>query len=570
MTIAVRCYANGDDALVAWQMPAPIPGLRGFALRRRRNGAEEWVDTWVGPADPAAPPEPPGTNKPSTEWPIQKFQWTDYLTQPGDRVAYRVIPVTAAGPGPAQPLTVRYELASRWTATVRIAPAVSRSVSVFTNRGIVASQWLSRRLGDESTSLTDLGTALDVVIVSIGDPVRDFLAGDVRSALLGLLGDAHARGQHLYGALFELSDPELLDALRPFGGRAHLVLANGAYQHPGEDENADARKALLDAGVEVHDRMLRGGRLGHHKFVVVADSPGAPRSVWTGSTNWTPTGLCTQANNALLVRDRAVAAGFLAEWTRLRDARDATPPALVAEHGTATRATVDRRPTAAWFTPTPQRQELDEGRAAIDAARQGILFLMFMPGPTGSLLNAILERMREGSPTFDPALHVHGVVNSDPSTKKNPVDLFHRGSQQRASYDIVLPAAVDERLKFWLPELKKKFGAHAMVHSKLVVVDPFSDQPVVITGSHNLGPKGSGRNDENLVILRDHAPLARAYAVTIMSIYNQYRWRFWLSQHAGAPQFVGTDTDDRWQASYLDPAGAKAREIAFYFGQRMR
>ena len=312
--------------------------------------------------------------------------------------------------------------------------------------------------------------------------------------------------------------------------------------------------------------MLRGGRLGHHKFAVVADPDGQPRSVWTGSTNWTPTGLCTQANNALLVRDPAVAAGFLTEWNRLRDARDATPAALVAEHGTPTRVTVDNRPTAAWFTPTPQRQELDEARAAIDGAKHGILFLMFMPGPTGTLLNAILDRLDPGSPTYDPVLHVHGVVNSDPSTKKNPVDLFHRGSRQRAPYDIVLPAAVDERLKFWIPELKKKFGAHAMVHSKLVVVDPFSDQPVVITGSHNLGPKGSGRNDENLVILRDHAPLARAYAATIMSIYNQYRWRFWQSRHPGAPGFAGTDTDDRWQHSYLDPAGAKAREIAFYLG----
>ncbi len=373
MPIAVRCYVNGDDALVAWRVPAAIPGLRGFALCRRRNGAEEWVDTWVGPRDPAAAPLPPGTHKPSTEWPIQKFQWTDYLTRPGDRVAYRVVPVTAPAPGPAQPLTVRHELASRWTSTQRIAPAVSRSVSMYTNRGIVASQWLSRRLGDEGSSLTDLGIALDEVIVSIGDPVRDFLAGDVRAALLDLLGTARARGRHVYAALFELSDPELLGALLPFGGRAHVVLANGAYQHPGEDENAEARKALLDAGVEVHDRMLRGGRLGHHKFAVVADPDGRPRSVWTGSTNWTPTGLCTQANNALLVRDPTVAAGFLTEWTRLRDAQAATPPELVAEHGSPTRVTVDKRPTVAWFTPTPQRQELDEGRAAIDGARQGIL-----------------------------------------------------------------------------------------------------------------------------------------------------------------------------------------------------
>ena len=65
-----------------------------------------------------------------------------------------------------------------------------------------------------------------------------------------------------------------------------------------------------------------------------------------------------------------------------------------------------------------------------------------------------------------------------------------------------------------------------MVHSKVVLVDPFGAHPVVLTGSHNLGPKASGTNDENLLIIRDAPGLAAAYATNIMAIYNQYRWRF--------------------------------------------
>ena len=42
-----------------------------------------------------------------------------------------------------------------------------------------------------------------------------------------------------------------------------------------------------------------------------------------------------------------------------------------------------------------------------------------------------------------------------------------------------------------------------MVHSKVILVDPFGADPVVLTGSHNLGPKASGTNDENLLIIRD-------------------------------------------------------------------
>lgn len=45
-------------------------------------------------------------------------------------------------------------------------------------------------------------------------------------------------------------------------------------------------------------------------------------------------------------------------------------------------------------------------------------------------------------------------------------------------------------------ELKKLLKTFAMVHSKVVVVDPFGSHPTVLTGSHNLGPKASDTNDE--------------------------------------------------------------------------
>src|ERR1700693_3230496 len=65
-----------------------------------------------------------------------------------------------------------------------------------------------------------------------------------------------------------------------------------------------------------------------------------------------------------------------------------------------------------------------------------------------------------------------------------------------------------------------------MIHSKVVVVDPFGAKPVVMTGSHNLGPKASGKNDDNLVIIEDAPGLAAAYAVNILGIYDQYKWRY--------------------------------------------
>ena len=64
-----------------------------------------------------------------------------------------------------------------------------------------------------------------------------------------------------------------------------------------------------------------------------------------------------------------------------------------------------------------------------------------------------------------------------------------------------------------------------MVHSKVVVIDPYGRNPVVMTGSHNMGPKASGVNDENLILIQGNRDLASQYAGKIMEIYSQYRWR---------------------------------------------
>jgi hypothetical protein len=87
--------------------------------------------------------------------------------------------------------------------------------------------------------------------------------------------------------------------------RAHIVLGNGSVKHKGDDGNADARDALRMC--DVRDRMTAPRALAHNKYLVLCDAHQTPQAVWTGSTNWTETGLCTQANNAVLIRNVALA-----------------------------------------------------------------------------------------------------------------------------------------------------------------------------------------------------------------------------------------------------------------------
>ena len=552
----VRVYHNGDDVFIAWKPDGAIPGCRGFALLRRRNGVEEVVSTWVGFEDDVVKE---GERRASTNWPIQKYQWTDYMVSPGDRLAYRVLAMV--GPDKAN-LHPDPDASSDWTAEVTLGRTLSRGIEVLFNRGIVASQWVSRRLGVVGHDLQN--AKLEAVIANPRGRLRNYLAGPLGRRLVDLLDGAAKKRQPVYAALYELDDQQLIDGLVKLGPNAHVVLANGSVKRKGEDQNADARKALADH-VDLHDRMCSPRALGHNKFLVICERNGTPRWVWTGSQNWTMTGLCTQANNSILIDNRQLALEYRAQWDRLRDAGDVTPESLRQSNGQSHDEPVKPANVRLWFTPTVGQLDLNDARPIISGAQHAILFLMFNPGPRETLLNTIIETSRaahDGS-----RLYIRGVVNQDPSTKANPVQLFDQQNRLNADYEVVLPAAIDAPTKFFRAELKKLDRAFAMVHSKVIVVDPFGPDPVVLTGSHNLGPKASGTNDENLLIIRDAPGVAAAYATNIMSVYNQYRWRFRRHIQPVAERWKGLVDNDTWQQWYLRADSAPLREINFWVGE---
>jgi phosphatidylserine/phosphatidylglycerophosphate/cardiolipin synthase-like enzyme len=100
---------------------------------------------------------------------------------------------------------------------------------------------------------------------------------------------------------------------------------------------------------------------------------------------------------------------------------------------------------------------------------------------------------------------------------------------------------------------------YAIIHSKVVVVDPFSANPKVITGSHNFSTTASSKNDENFIMVEGDKDLAEAYAVNIIGAYDHYRWRAYLGE--GKQVFNGLADDDKWLAPKL---AAAAMELRFW------
>jgi phosphatidylserine/phosphatidylglycerophosphate/cardiolipin synthase-like enzyme len=584
MSINVKVYDNGDHTCLIW-LPADqkaISDCRGFTMRRLLNGTESYLHGFVGfsdddKLDPANP----------WKFPLQRYMWWDYGVKVGDKVQYSVVPVVGKD---RNSLALDSAEASALTAEMVVTGQATQHVSAYFNKGIVAAQWVSRALAAQGKK-----PKIADIIADPKNPLRIALSGLLRSQILSLLQDTKNKGGEVYAALYELNDPELLAGLTAFGKKCHLVLANGAFKPPDNDENKKVRADLKNK-VDLHNRLVGKPHFAHNKFVVLCDSSGTPERVLTGSTNWTMTGLCTQANNGLIVDDPDIAKYFFDEWNHIKDAGNGYPDTFAQFNSTSKTFPLDGGSITQWFVPTTDAQDLEFARKLISAAKDGILFLFFNPGvfagPDKSekqwtLLQNILVRDHDDKrPDFDPSLYIRGVVNQeiaglttedparktkravlDPAEPANPVTLFSGAKQppQRLRYDAMVPKNIKDTFHDWETEI---LGSGVHIHSKVIVLDPFGANPVVMTGSHNLGYKASHENDDNLMIVQGNAPLAAAYAANIIAIYQTYRWNAYVEAHRQDPQvWHGLVDSDKWQDSYLDENSDDLKEILFWLGQ---
>ena len=430
MPLRVAAYENGDHTCIIW-FPgdlAPIAGCRGFAILRKRTSGdgtkdEAYLRNYVGFEDGDDPPAEGSEWK----WPIQRFLWWDYAVHPGDTVSYQVVPVI----GPAANLQLVPNQASALTAPLTLTGQTSQHISAYFNKGIIASQWVARELAREAQNQAGQKSTMQSVIKKIGDPLRNALGGLLRAQILAELEKVAANGGSIYAALYELNDPELLAAFTKLGARVNLILANGAFKK--NSRNApptdDASRALADENfkvradlkklktIKVYDRIVPDGHFAHNKFLVFCDADGKATKVLSGSTNWTMTGLCTQANNGIFIDDAKVAGAFRDEWDRLKAAKNDFPADLVQANSKQKIFTVDDAQVTTWFAPTSKQQDMVQARTLIEGATDGALFLFFNPGRFAededqqTLLQTVIDRGRTGTPHYDANLYIRGVVN---------------------------------------------------------------------------------------------------------------------------------------------------------------
>ncbi|MEO7423930.1 MAG: phospholipase D-like domain-containing protein [Fibrobacteria bacterium] len=472
--------------------------------------------------------------------------------------------------------------------------------STFTN-GILAAQWLRNVLNEDGVIEKD---ELINKIRDPADPHRKYLAGDV----IPLITDFLKLPGTFYLALYELDDEELVSLLVAHAPCIHIILSNSGLESKEWDvRNRDARQRLVDAHTHIQHRMFNNSTgIGHNKFVLHVPPNGKPRAVLTGSTNWTSTGLAGQTNNALILENGSIAKAFLEYWKRLES--DALPlPSPLSEGMSANNQGAALRTANAtgfsgtlpggariklWFSPnrperrypkykdkpTPVPPDLADVFRLMRLAKEAILFLAFYPSQTGKD-SIIGEAINIG--IKDSQLLVTGAVSSPmampnyvPTQKDEDENVIQTGASpytyDNGNVSLVRAAAIDDHHllgDLGMETLTARQGFGAIIHDKLVVIDPRSPDCTVILGSHNLGYKASYSNDENLVIVQGDPALAAAYAVHILDVYDHYRFRAVEADLArkkkkGWSGFL--DGNDTWQSPYLTH---KKGALSDYFAQ---
>jgi phosphatidylserine/phosphatidylglycerophosphate/cardiolipin synthase-like enzyme len=568
---AALALANNDIAQIVWRYDTRIEGCLGFAVYRKEgapgsSGAWVPLPAWVGFQGET---NPAWTAKTTEIWPIQKFAWKDVTAVREKTYSYLIVPVSGDPSGNA-PLIKHKDLALE-TETATLTPELGPFNAYF-NRGILSTQHVSHAVPPGPRGAPNFKVLTDR-IDQPGDPLRRDLAGQILEGLGSLLKRAAAENGSIFAALYELSDPELQQSLLSNANRLHLILSNTGTD---DKENQPARQSLHDAGADVIDRFVPSGHIGHNKFMVYVDAQDRPQAVLLGSTNWTATAVCAQANNCLVVNDAMLAATYRRYWDRLKDDTDEAG----ARQGPSLRD-ADAQPGASdlaigagnatvWFSPNtpharksrpgpdePTPPDLKEVFELIDGAKEAVLFLVFQPGSP-----SIVERAAQAG-NNRPGLFVRGAATDPKAANVFNTLLIHRAGEPPV--EVVPASAITDQFAFWQQELLKAGPeAHAIIHDKIVVIDPMSDDCAVVTGSHNLGYRASYNNDENLLIVRGDKALAQAYAVNVLDIYDHYRFRY-IIQKQGSQAFSGLEPDDKWQDKYFDPSNAASHDSDVWF-----
>jgi phosphatidylserine/phosphatidylglycerophosphate/cardiolipin synthase-like enzyme len=517
---SVKAYAGTTGVLLAMNVDSQKrKGLLGFAIKRRAGrSAGEWLSGMLHfPHQEHRPGEPIPTNIA----PVQKFRWSDYRVYPDSSYRYTVHPVHGE---PDQP-----SLGEGLSVSVRTSSTERGQHAVLFNRAAAASQAFSRKFPEVEAALNKATGAKKKESFSLPDDVLDWLSRGVLEQILGLIEEARDSTWGLDVAIYEYELPAIVSAIRDAHRRGVNVriVYHAKRGDPQTEENVENLRSLP----RKVKRARVTSRICHHKFIVLSkvhDGERTPKAVLCGSTNFTENGVYRQGNVVHVVRRRAVAERYLELFEILFEGASSGETRDWIE---ANNRLDETSPVCVGFSPRSRPEDLETFQAIVQGAERDVLFCTAFDLDDG-IEAALLGKAK------DPILR-YGLENS-----RSKITGFHR--DKTASFTAT--AMLNRGLEGFLKESTKGQRGNILIHTKLLVVDFTSDNPTIISGSHNLSMAASLGNDENFMIIRGDTDVADCYGVELMRLYDHYRFRF---VNRESPQVPMLTPSDEWTTDYF-------------------
>lgn len=555
-SLRVRAIAGTYVVVLAWDIvegeEAKLDGLLGFAIERTElDGGGGPVEAyWMRGIKRFREKDkglPPGTPVPTSDHPIQSFQWADYTAKAGRRYLYRVVPVYG------KPKLLQLDHGSAVEVDVRTELELGGPVAdgqirhdVFFNRGVIGSQAYAREFGNAAPDADD-PTSREMVWLSRG----------LFEALLGFIGLARNERYSLRAALYEFHYQPVANAFAKAieAGADVKIVFDAESDYKVENWETIKRAGLDQYGAAVPRTVSEGIR--HNKFIVLLED-GKPVAVWTGSTNISAGGIFGHSNVGHVVWGGGVARAYSDYWARL--AKNLTPTKL-------------RGPNRA-ATPTPPGNIPAQSVVPFFSARDEKDSLETLQWYADRMAEA--ERIACLTVAFNLDEVFQQVISQDNDVIRYVVkdDDLGDGEIVGQDRDVLFAAGGylrEDSLVNFLSERDNPLNRNDYIHTKFMLVDPLGEDPLVVTGSANFSRPSQRTNDENMLVIRGDTRVADIYFGEFMRIFDHHYARYVVrklrEQDAGDPN-AGylKEKSSEWVGPHFNPKSYKAKRRRYFAG----
>jgi phosphatidylserine/phosphatidylglycerophosphate/cardiolipin synthase-like enzyme len=530
-------------------------GCLGFAIQREDHLSDERI--WLKGMKTFAATDPglgPGGQVSSREHPFQTFQWADYEAQPERRYTYTVLALY----GEPKALTAGPQVSVEVTTESNRATADSPH-TVFFNRGAVASQEYARLFQNEAPSKLE---------GELQAAAYKWLSRGLLEALLDFIARADGSEFGLYGAIYEFQWPQVLAALKAAAqSGADVSILYDDIENAKKEPMLKNEQAIADAGIESLTIKRTQGKIMHNKFLVLTrkekDGTAKPIAVWTGSTNITENGLFGHLNCGHAVEREDVAGVYLEYWRELCEDRESGAEKAWLDAHNANPPDPWSQDLVLVFSPHRKLGVLDWYVKTVAGGAERALFMSFAFG----MDKRFRQLYAQDDTVLRFALMDEEAAGSHAAREKAiaEIELFRKRANVTVAIGGHIPLNSFDR---WLQERGGLTQGVEWIHTKFMLVDPLSENPVVVTGSANFSEPSTDENNENMLVIRGDTRVADIYLGEYMRLYSHYTFREAVTKKWGGETWNPSrlDPTDAWQRDYYEAGSERFLKREYFIG----